>query len=198
YARVRHRAPLSRTPFSPARTAADYGGVPGRHAAVAEPECRSTNPVARLPRTLRSCQVSPCRLLGRRVPGDGSDGAHVRGANEARAPAAGGRGHESLLRSFRFADEGGRAMRMGVRTCCLLFVAVTLVAAGCTSTTPATAPTAKQAKAPTAGPRLEIKQTSQDAGEVDFSIPSERKFPVRNVGDEPLLLTLAAKSCFCT
>jgi hypothetical protein len=87
---------------------------------------------------------------------------------------------------------------MGVRTCCLLFVEVTLVAAGCTSTTPATAPTAKQAKAATAGPRLEIKQTSQDAGEVDFSIPSERKFPVRNVGDEPLLLTLAAKSCFCT
>jgi hypothetical protein len=82
----------------------------------------------------------------------------------------------------------------------LLFCLGALLAAGCTTATPTAESTARQGAAPTptAGPRLEIKRTEQDAGEVDFSIPSERKFPVRNVGGEPLVLTLAAKSCFCT
>ncbi|HMF12208.1 MAG TPA: DUF1573 domain-containing protein [Gemmataceae bacterium] len=89
-------------------------------------------------------------------------------------------------------------MRLSLQPCSFVLFAVALSAEGCTGTTPATAPTAKQVAAPTTGPRLEIKQTTRDAGEVDFSIPSERKFTVRNVGDEPLVLTLTGKSCFCT
>jgi len=91
-------------------------------------------------------------------------------------------------------------MNRRLRSCGLSIVLSTFVMAACSGTTPSTATTAKQAArpTPTIGPRVEIKKTELDAGEVDFSVPSESRFPVRNTGGEPLLLTLVGKSCFCT
>jgi hypothetical protein len=51
---------------------------------------------------------------------------------------------------------------------------------------------------PAGPPRLEIKQTEQDIGGLDFSVPRECKFTVRNAGGQPLTLTFVNKSCFCT
>jgi hypothetical protein len=52
--------------------------------------------------------------------------------------------------------------------------------------------------APSGPPRAELKRAELDAGELDFSVPSDCKFPVRNSGGQPLTLTFVAKSCFCT
>jgi hypothetical protein len=81
----------------------------------------------------------------------------------------------------------------------LLALVLILTAVGCPSTapTPLTG-TKKNGTATQGGPRLEIKQTRHEAGEADFSVANEYKFPVRNVGGEPLKLTLASKSCLCT
>src|SRR5262249_5192866 len=51
---------------------------------------------------------------------------------------------------------------------------------------------------PSGPPRLELKLAELDAGELDFSVPSDCKFAVRNTGGQPLTLTFVAKSCFCT
>jgi hypothetical protein len=48
------------------------------------------------------------------------------------------------------------------------------------------------------GPKASVKETSQDGGTVDFSIPHEFNFKVANVGDEPLQLAVVKKSCLCT
>jgi hypothetical protein len=47
-------------------------------------------------------------------------------------------------------------------------------------------------------PRLEIERTNIDAGETDFSVLTEGKFPVRNGGDATLTLRLESKSCQCS
>jgi hypothetical protein len=90
-------------------------------------------------------------------------------------------------------------MNLRVLPGCLPLFLSTLLSAGCPATTPAPTPSTKQQNAGPAapGPRLEIKQTALNAGEVDFSVPSDSKFPIRNVGGEPLVLTLVSKSCFC-
>jgi hypothetical protein len=66
---------------------------------------------------------------------------------------------------------------------------------GCPSTAPV--PATQNSSAGKLGPRLEIKETKRDVGEADFSVPCECKFPLRNVGGEPLTLSLVSKSCQC-
>jgi hypothetical protein len=73
--------------------------------------------------------------------------------------------------------------------------------AGCSNHPPDSAAPPKHdapVTAPAGPPRVEIKQTEQDIGELDFSVLRECKFGVRNAGGQPLILTFTAKSCFCT
>jgi hypothetical protein len=88
-------------------------------------------------------------------------------------------------------------MNQRVHACRIAFCLVSISLVGCPGS--ATVATAKEEKAAVkTGPRLEIKQTQYDAGETDYSVMRECKFPVRNAGDQPLALTLVSKSCICT
>lgn len=90
-------------------------------------------------------------------------------------------------------------MNPGARLISIAIVLIALLGSGCSRTAPAPAPTAKQETPTATGPaRAEVKRTTQEAGEVDFSVPCECKFAVRNLGGQPLTLTLVGKSCFCT
>src|SRR5258708_5027670 len=92
-------------------------------------------------------------------------------------------------------------MKTGVHWLLLPVLLTGLAALGCPNTQPTKKDEPKRetpVPAATGPARAEIKVTSHDAGEVDFSIPTEWKFPVRNVGGQPLTLTLLRKSCFCT
>jgi hypothetical protein len=93
--------------------------------------------------------------------------------------------------------ERAQPMNQGANTYRIAFCLVALGLAGCPgSTTVAT--TKEEKSAAKIGPRLEIKQTRYDAGEADYAVTRECKFPVRNAGDQPLALTLVSKSCICT
>jgi hypothetical protein len=48
-----------------------------------------------------------------------------------------------------------------------------------------------------ATPRLVLKETVLDAGEIDFGHPQNYVFPIHNAGTGPLRLTLTRKSCSC-
>jgi hypothetical protein len=92
-------------------------------------------------------------------------------------------------------------MRSGIRVLSLSVSLTALLAMGCPNTQPnkTTEPKPEPPGPLATGPaRAEIKRTSQDAGEVELSIPTEWKFPVRNGGGQPLTLTLLRRNCFCT
>jgi hypothetical protein len=83
----------------------------------------------------------------------------------------------------------------------LFFLLGAQFATGCSKTAaPATAVQKHDVPVITpSGPaRAEFKRAELDAGELEFSVPSDCKFPVRNAGGQPLTLTFVAKSCFCT
>lgn len=70
-----------------------------------------------------------------------------------------------------------------------------LILLGC-NREPAAPPAAAPAALP--GPRVLAPQTESDLGEVDFAKPYAHAFKIRNVGDQPLQLAVARKSCACT
>lgn len=87
-------------------------------------------------------------------------------------------------------------MRSRQRLTAPLLLGTCLAATGCSATVPDSAP-AKGAAERT-GPRASAALRPAEAGDVDFAVPAEFPFSVKNTGDEPLTLTVVKKSCYCT